>query len=132
MYEIVAFHTRTYTGKRYCMILIHDIASIGISVIVQVTSKEDELASKDQELSRALREAAEINESYINDLTAGQQQLEADVAALTAQHADKDAQIAELEERAQQRQGQEQEMQQAQKRLRGQVCLNCLYDAHAD
>ena len=92
----------------------------------------DELARKDQELSRALREAAEINESYINDLTAGQQQLEADVAALTAQHADKDAQIAELEERAAQRLGQEQEVQQAQKRLRGQVRITCVCHAQAD
>ena len=96
-----------------------------LGVLLQVSSKEDELASKDQELSRALREAAEINESYISDLTAGQQQLETDVASLTAQQSEKDAHISELEQQLASRQAQEAEMQQAQKRLRGQVSPMC-------
>lgn len=92
-----------------------------------MASKEDELAGKDQELSRALREAAEVNEAYISDLNAGQQQLETDLANVTAQQAEKNARIGALEQQLAERQAQEAEMQQAQKRLRGQVCTSCLY-----
>lgn len=102
-----------------------------LCALLQVSSKEDELASKDQELSRALREAAEINESYISDLTAGQQQLETDVADLTAQQSQKDAHISKLEQQLASRQTQEAEMQQAQKRLRGQVSPMCVLTVQA-
>lgn len=86
--------------------------------VTQVTAKDDELAGRDAQLSAALREAAVINEQYISDLSAGQQQLESEVASLTAQL---DTATAAAAERAQQ----EADMQTAHKRLRGQVGLAC-------
>ena len=85
--------------------------------IVQVAAKDDELAGKDEQLSASLREAAEVNEQYISELSAGQQELEAEVASLTAQ-------LAAAAEAAAVREQQEADMQTAQKRLRGQVGLH--------
>ena len=83
-------------------------------LLCQVAAKDDELARKDEQLSTSLREAAEINEQYITDLSAGQQQLESEVASLTAQL---DAATQAAAERAQQ----EADMHSVHKRLRGQV-----------
>lgn len=79
-----------------------------------MAAKDDELAGRDEQLCTALREAAVINEQYISDLSAGQQQLESEVASLTAQL---DTATAAAAERAQQ----EADMQTVHKRLRGQV-----------
>lgn len=89
-----------------------------MQILSQVAAKDDELAGRDEQLSAALREAAVINEQYISDLSAGQQQLESEVASLTAQL---DTATAAAAERAQQ----EADMQTVHKRLRGQVGLAC-------
>ena len=80
----------------------------------QVVAKDDELAGKDEQLSASLREAAEVNEQYITDLSAGQQQLESELANLTAQ-------LDAATEAAVEREQQEADLHTAQKRLRGQV-----------
>ena len=90
-------------------------------VHLQVTAREDELEGKDLEHSRALRETAEVNEAYISELSASQQQLEADLEALQAQQQKKNAEVGRLEQQLAERGRQDQEMQQANKRLRGQV-----------
>lgn len=79
-----------------------------------MAAKDDELAGRDEQLSTSLREAAEVNEQYIGELSAGQQQLESEVASLTAQ-LEAAADAASLKAQ------QEADMQTAQKRLRGQV-----------
>lgn len=85
-----------------------------MQLLSQVAARDDELAGKDEQLSASLREAAEINEQYIADLSSGQQQLEAEVASLTAQ-------LEAATEAAAQRAQQEADMHTAHKRLRGQV-----------
>lgn len=82
-----------------------------------MAAKDDELAGKDEQLSASLREAAEVNEQYISELSAGQQQLESEVAGLTAQ-------LEAAADAAAVRAQQEADMQTAQKRLRGQVGLH--------
>lgn len=93
-----------------------------MQLLCQVAAKDDELAGKDEQLSVSLREAAEINEQYITDLSAGQQQLESEIATLTAQL---DAATEAAAERVQQ----EADMHTAYKRLRGQVAFP---DPYAD
>ena len=85
-----------------------------MQLLCQVAAKDDELAGKDEQLSVSLREAAEINEQYIADLSAGQQQLESEIASLTAQ-------LDAANEAAAERGQQEADMHTAHKRLRGQV-----------
>lgn len=79
-----------------------------------MAAKEAELAAKDSQLSASLREAAEINEEYISELTTTQQQLESEVATLTAQ-------LDAASSAAGQRERQDADLQAAHKRLRGQV-----------
>ena len=85
-----------------------------MQLLSQVAARDDELAGKDEQLSASLREAAEINEQYISDLSAGQQQLESEVASLTAQ-------LDTATEAAAEREQQEADLHTAQKRMRGQV-----------
>ena len=75
---------------------------------------EDDLAAKDTQLTTSLREAAEINEEYITELTTTQQQLESDLASLTAR-------LEAADDAAAYREKQHDDMQAAHKRLRGQV-----------
>ena len=79
------------------------------------------METKDQEHRKALRETAEVNEAYISELSASQQQLELDLEALQAQQQKKDADIGRLEQQLAEQGRQDQELQQANKRLRGQV-----------
>ncbi|DBA99585.1 TPA: hypothetical protein ACH3X3_012161 [Trebouxia sp. C0006] len=80
----------------------------------EVVAKEAELAAKDSQLSASLREAAEINEEYITELTTTQQQLESEVATLTTQ-------LEAASNAAAHKERQEGDVQAAQKRLRAQV-----------
>ncbi len=80
----------------------------------EVAAKEAELAAKDSQLSASLREAAEINEEYINELTTTQQQLESEVATLTSQ-------LEAASNAAAQKERQEGDVQAAHKRLRAQA-----------
>ncbi len=91
---------------------------------MQLAFTEDELVAKDAQLSTSLREAAEINEEYIGELTRTQQQLESEVASLTAR-------LEEASEAAAQRERQDGDMQAAHKRLRGQVWTEDVDDLHA-
>jgi chromosome segregation ATPase len=77
-------------------------------------AKEAELAAKDSQLSASLREAAEINEEYITELTTTQQQLESEVATLTTQ-------LEAASNAAAHKERQEGDVQAAQKRLRAQA-----------
>ncbi len=80
----------------------------------EVAAKEAELAAKDTQLSASLREAAEINEEYINELTTTQQQLESEVADLTSQ-------LEAASDAAAHKERQEADVQAAHKRLRAQA-----------
>ena len=89
-----------------CAFTCHDLA--------QVAAKDDELAAKDEQLSTSLREAAEVNEQYISELSSGQQQLESEVASLTAR-------LEQAVQATAHKAQQDADMQTVQKRLRGQV-----------
>lgn len=98
------------------------VPSATMQLLLQVAANDDELAGKDEQLSASLREVAEVNEQYISELSVGQQQLESEVASLTAQlEAAADAAAVRVQQEA--------DMQTAQKRLRGQVAASALVDS---
>ena len=97
-----------------------------------LAAKDEQLAAKDAQMTASLREAAEINEEYITELTTTQQQLETEVSSLTtaqqqleSEVASLTAQLGEAQEAAADRDRQEADMQAATKRLRAQVLLSC-------
>ena len=79
----------------------------------ELAAKDGELAAKDEQLSTSLREAAEVNEQYISELSTSQQQLESEVANLTA----------ELEEATKAATQKDVDLQGIQRRWRGQVSI---------
>ena len=70
-------------------------------------------------MTASLREAAEINEDYITELTTTQQQLEGEVASLTAR-------LDQATKAAAERERQDVDVQAATRRLRAQVPLAVL------